>query len=583
MRVGNADMPLIRRVQLAVSAHARHNYTDYDQLLKKISWGEARQEAEQPTLNQLKKWRGEDFDNHETEQVLRETIILDSESDDDSHTDSSDESQDHYSPNADRDVSLEFISHNTFGDDRNADSYNGHHIRDAYIAPSRRQAEYQALNALHRRDASAHHRPHQPLYVSLQPPPLVPIDVYRAARTGAEPIASQSSMHPGSAPHSGHRAAHLQHDRLRLVGDHGSLYPVPSATNPAPAQESSHRAYREHPAYSQLHADNTQRGAHNTHMKPQIQDSRRLAYEGYRSRPAVRPEPYDPHYPQTIRELTPDRPLRSVETDAMYRSQQPPTVPISQGPRLITDRNGQSVVIEPPATSTLGATASYHPPLDQPTRGAWPLSLHYGDVMSEAKRRKLSPLSGSHATARPAALVDPAQEVPPHRTMYAGGGSDHARPRIPFPGEQHDASKPYRYQLVPISNQATDRTPQMPIWLDGTFGHSHAEPAPSRRHVPAPMPKERLELHGGYDQHGNGSFMREQPRLVPVDRGERREPQRPPPQVRDHPDDAMRSLYDEREPQQPRKAHRKHHVSRPRYHDHDSSALRQQDQALDYT
>ncbi|KAI2790433.1 hypothetical protein POX_d05946 [Penicillium oxalicum] len=85
-KVGTAsELPLARRAQLAVVAHIRHLYTDYDRLLKQKSFHEARSEVEQRTLDKVIAWRGDD-ENGQTalEDVFREVIVI--SDDDDSET-----------------------------------------------------------------------------------------------------------------------------------------------------------------------------------------------------------------------------------------------------------------------------------------------------------------------------------------------------------------------------------------------------------------------------------------------------------------------------------------------------------------
>lgn len=86
-RVGNAaNLSLSRRVQLAVIAHIRHVYTDYDRRLKKGGYLEARANVEHACLEQLRKWRGEQEEDDniiELEEDFREVIVLD-DSDDES-------------------------------------------------------------------------------------------------------------------------------------------------------------------------------------------------------------------------------------------------------------------------------------------------------------------------------------------------------------------------------------------------------------------------------------------------------------------------------------------------------------------
>lgn len=83
--VGNAvDMSLSRQVQLATIARIRHTYTRYDQLLREVSWMEARRQVEHICLAKLVEWRGEhDNDPEELEEVLRETIVIDEDDSDD--------------------------------------------------------------------------------------------------------------------------------------------------------------------------------------------------------------------------------------------------------------------------------------------------------------------------------------------------------------------------------------------------------------------------------------------------------------------------------------------------------------------
>ncbi|EMD95726.1 hypothetical protein COCC4DRAFT_183428 [Bipolaris maydis ATCC 48331] len=78
-RVGNAkELSLARRVQLAVVAHIRHTYTDYDKLLKSGGWMEARSKVESVSLAKLKEWRDEaDEQSNELEETFREVIVLD--------------------------------------------------------------------------------------------------------------------------------------------------------------------------------------------------------------------------------------------------------------------------------------------------------------------------------------------------------------------------------------------------------------------------------------------------------------------------------------------------------------------------
>ncbi|KAJ6112617.1 hypothetical protein N7512_007941 [Penicillium capsulatum] len=88
-KVGTAvELPLARRAQLAVVAHIRHIYTDYDRLLKATSFHEARSTVEQPTLAKIIEWRGDD-ENGETvlEDVFREVIVISDDEDSEAEED----------------------------------------------------------------------------------------------------------------------------------------------------------------------------------------------------------------------------------------------------------------------------------------------------------------------------------------------------------------------------------------------------------------------------------------------------------------------------------------------------------------
>ncbi|KAE8841719.1 hypothetical protein PTNB73_06089 [Pyrenophora teres f. teres] len=84
-RVGNAKgLSLARRVQLAVVAHIRHMYTDYDKLLKSAGWQAARAQVEHVSLAKLKEWRDEAGEqSNELEETFREVIVIDDDDKDD--------------------------------------------------------------------------------------------------------------------------------------------------------------------------------------------------------------------------------------------------------------------------------------------------------------------------------------------------------------------------------------------------------------------------------------------------------------------------------------------------------------------
>ena len=64
-------------MQLAVVAHIRHTYTDYDKLLKRGDWHAARSQVEQMTLDKLLTWRRDDDDDpNAMDGILREVIVI---------------------------------------------------------------------------------------------------------------------------------------------------------------------------------------------------------------------------------------------------------------------------------------------------------------------------------------------------------------------------------------------------------------------------------------------------------------------------------------------------------------------------
>ncbi|EME48774.1 hypothetical protein DOTSEDRAFT_49180 [Dothistroma septosporum NZE10] len=121
-RVGNnADLTLPRRVQLATIARIRHEYTDYDRLLRAFEWKDARAEVEPVCLQKLIEWRGEteDNDDNELEEIVRETIVIDD--DDEAAATNGSEADDEDSVMAmengyNSDTSIE-ISHKLAGDE----------------------------------------------------------------------------------------------------------------------------------------------------------------------------------------------------------------------------------------------------------------------------------------------------------------------------------------------------------------------------------------------------------------------------------------------------------------------------------
>ena len=76
------ELSLQRRVQLAVVAHIRHVYTDYDKLLKEVDWGVARSMVEQRSLDVVAKWIKEVNNTEAYEDILREVIVIPDDDDD---------------------------------------------------------------------------------------------------------------------------------------------------------------------------------------------------------------------------------------------------------------------------------------------------------------------------------------------------------------------------------------------------------------------------------------------------------------------------------------------------------------------
>lgn len=105
-KVGTAnELPLVRRAQLAVVAHIRHVYTDYDKLLRRGGYHTARTRVEKPTLEKLVAWRGDDENGSKMmEDVLKEVVVI---SDDES---SEDERDNVATRRGKRDSSVETVS-----------------------------------------------------------------------------------------------------------------------------------------------------------------------------------------------------------------------------------------------------------------------------------------------------------------------------------------------------------------------------------------------------------------------------------------------------------------------------------------
>jgi hypothetical protein len=160
---------LARRVQLAVVAHIRHVYTDYDKMLKTGTWMQARQNVEHVSLAKLKEWRDESGEqSNEIEDTFREVIVLD---DDD---ESSDEGS--LSTPDEREQSMEIVSSRATARDLQPEVYTdyprveyrgmGHVPRRTIMVPSYSRAAPLPTDPYKRpvaQTAPGHARPYMPL------------------------------------------------------------------------------------------------------------------------------------------------------------------------------------------------------------------------------------------------------------------------------------------------------------------------------------------------------------------------------------------------------------------------------------
>ena len=100
----------MRRAQLAVIAHIRHTYTEYDSLLKQVPYNEARRRVEKPSLDRLILWRGDDDDAGDMDDVLREVIVIPDDDEDDEEGEKAQESLRTLPQEPERESSVEYIS-----------------------------------------------------------------------------------------------------------------------------------------------------------------------------------------------------------------------------------------------------------------------------------------------------------------------------------------------------------------------------------------------------------------------------------------------------------------------------------------
>jgi len=77
-----SDIPLSRRVQLAVLAHIRHNHTTYDELLRMTSRNNARKVVENLCLDIVVKWRGDEENGRDDlDVILKEVVVISDDED----------------------------------------------------------------------------------------------------------------------------------------------------------------------------------------------------------------------------------------------------------------------------------------------------------------------------------------------------------------------------------------------------------------------------------------------------------------------------------------------------------------------
>ncbi|KAL5422706.1 hypothetical protein PMIN07_012424 [Paraphaeosphaeria minitans] len=189
-RVGNAkELSLARRVQLAVVAHIRHTYTEYDNILKHKTgtWTEARQQVEHVSLAKLKEWRDEtDEASNELEETFREVIVLD----DDEDT-SDDESPS--APNT-REPSMEIVSSRATARDLQPELVDRMRAYDPYMSrASRRTIVLRPMPTYSPRQSlvSSPSRSHYPLQASRGDVRALP----PSSTVGREPSRAQAEMY----------------------------------------------------------------------------------------------------------------------------------------------------------------------------------------------------------------------------------------------------------------------------------------------------------------------------------------------------------------------------------------------------
>lgn len=73
----STENTLARRAQLAALAHIRHSHTRYDELLREMTWNDARKVVQPACCDVLVKWRGdEETGRDQLEEILREVVVI---------------------------------------------------------------------------------------------------------------------------------------------------------------------------------------------------------------------------------------------------------------------------------------------------------------------------------------------------------------------------------------------------------------------------------------------------------------------------------------------------------------------------
>ncbi|KAL8972328.1 MAG: hypothetical protein Q9183_000610 [Haloplaca sp. 2 TL-2023] len=104
-KVGTAaDQPFVKRVNLAVGAYIRHQYTDYDKLRKMHGYLHARALVQPITLDKIIEWRDEKDEPDAMEDILREVIVISDDEDEEISDDILTDREDSVEATSDQDI-----------------------------------------------------------------------------------------------------------------------------------------------------------------------------------------------------------------------------------------------------------------------------------------------------------------------------------------------------------------------------------------------------------------------------------------------------------------------------------------------